>query len=568
MLLRVEKLEKTINIRKIFENISFFINEGDRVGLLGVNGVGKTTLLNILAGEDNNYEGSYFYPSRTSVFYGKQSIRYEEHKTVLQLVLDRDDVDEVHKNLISEAKHVLKRLGLSESDMHKTAAQLSGGMLTKVTLARAMCTRAEFLILDEPNNHLDMQQLEQLESFLTNYKGTVLIVSHDRKLLDNVCTRVIEMNSTGCNTYNGNYTDYVRQKDIELKTQLAKYESYKREKEKLVKIISQRKEWFKSAHTAAGQNDFWRSRAKKQFRVVKSKQMALEKLESKKVGKPKEIEKINLEFSNPSSEANIVMRVENVTKSYGDQMIFKDVNLIIKNKERYCLTGPNGCGKTTFLNIICGNDSEYDGNVIISKDRRLAYYRQLHENLNMENSIIDEIKAEGVSSNEARLLLGCFLIRGEEVFKKVGNLSVGERSKLSILKIMLSGKDILVLDEPTNHMDVYSKEKIEEALLDYEGALIFVSHDRYFLEKISTRTLAVQKHAIVEYPGGYGYYLEKSRKKDNLNNEEIKDSNSRMLLENRLSFLAGKLSDINIQPDLKQQLEEEYFEICKELRKS
>ncbi len=567
MLLRVEKLEKTIVVKKIFENISFIINEGDRVGFLGLNGVGKTTLLNIIAGEDKEYSGSFFYTDKdVSVFYGKQSPEYDMDKSVLQLVLGVDEVEAEDKDGITETVLILKRLGLNENDMDKSINQLSGGMITKVTLARAMYHKADFLILDEPNNHLDMEQLEQLEDFIKGYKGTVFVVSHDRKLLDNVCDRIIEMDRAEARSYNGNYTAYVKQKDLEIKTQMAQYESYKREKEKLKGVIVQRKEWFKSAHKAAGQNDFARAKAKKQYRVVKSKEMALKRLESKNIKKPKEFDKINLEFLKSSSEANIVMRIENITKSYGEQRILEDVSAVIKNQERYCLAGPNGSGKTTFLNIICGLDDAFYGRITVSDSVRVSYYRQLHENINLENTILEEIKDMGLSANEARLLLGCFLIRGDDAFKKAGELSVGERSKLALLKAIVSGGDILVLDEPTNHMDVYSKEKIEEALLDYDGAVVFVSHDRYFVEKMSTRILAVQNKKIIEYPGDYGYYLQKS-KSAAANREVIMDANSKMLLENRRSYLSGRLSDVNLKAEEKSQLEAEYFEICKQLRK-
>lgn len=563
MLLRVEKLAKSYNIKKVLENISFLINEGDKAGIIGVNGVGKSTLLNILAGIDRDFEGGIFYDDKgISIFYGTQELQYEPEETALEYVLQRCGIEEADKDKKGLVLKLLKELGYQEHDLHKKCHELSGGMKTKLMLASAAYMEPQLLILDEPNNHLDMQQLGQLEEQLKRFRGTMLMVSHDRKLLNNVCTKIIEISAEQCKTYKGSYDDYVRQKEVEWKEEQNKYENYVRERESLIQSVRQRRQWYEAAHKAAGQNDFWRSKAKKQARVMKAKERALEKLESNMVEKPRDVQKVNMSMTEAASAAVILARVESLNKSYGKNSVLEDVNLIIRNKERYCLLGANGSGKSTLLNLIAGVDEHYSGQIKLNPSATVGYYRQLHENLNLDNEILEEIVDAGVSANEARLLLGSFLIRGSDVFKKLSQLSVGERSRVSILKTILQKADILLLDEPTNHLDIYTREIFEEALLQFDGAILFVSHDRYFIEKIATKVLALDRGKLVEYPGDFAYYLEKSSvSKQNTNATE-----NRMRLETELSYINGRLADPRLEPEQKQELELQYFAICKELQ--
>jgi ATPase subunit of ABC transporter with duplicated ATPase domains len=563
MLLRVERLAKYYNIKRIFENISFLINEGDKVGIIGVNGVGKSTLLNIISGRDKDFEGGLYFDDKSiNIFYGTQELELNNELTAFDYVMQRCSIeacDVDNKGII--LKH-LKEWGYVQEDWYKKCNELSGGMKTKLVLAAAMYMEPQLLILDEPNNHLDMQQLEQLEVYLKKYKGTLIMVTHDRKLLDNVCSKIIEINPEECKTFNGSYSNYVVQKEIELRAYQSKYESYKRERDSLVQSVRQRRDWFAAAHKAAGQNDFWRSKAKKQAKVMKAKERALKKLEENKVDRPRTIEAVNMTLPGAVSEAVILARVENVSKSYGDVSVFKDIDLIIKNKERYCLLGANGSGKSTLLNLIGGVDEDYSGQIKLNPSAAIAYYRQLHENLNLDNEILEEIKEAGASSNEARLLLGSFLIRGNDVFKKINQLSIGERSRVSILKAILQKADILLLDEPTNHLDIYTREIFEEALLQFEGAILFVSHDRYFIEKIATKIIALDKGRLLEYPGDYSYYIEKSS--SSIDNS--KEAGSKMLLETKRSYIDGKLTNPQISQEEKTELELQYFAICRELQ--
>jgi ATPase subunit of ABC transporter with duplicated ATPase domains len=295
---------------------------------------------------------------------------------------------------------------------------------------------------------------------------------------------------------------------------------------------------------------------------MKAKERALDRLEGSKVEKLKVVQKINVSLAGTASEAGVLARVENLSKSYGQQQVLTDVSLIIKNKERYCLLGENGSGKSTLLNLIAGVDKEYSGNIKLNPSTSIAYYRQLHENLNLDNEILEEIKAAGAGSEEARLLLGCFLIRGNDVFKKINQLSIGERSRVSILKTILQKADLLILDEPTNHLDIYTREIFEEALLQFEGAILFVSHDRYFIEKIATKVFCLNKGGLVEYPGGYSYYLEKS----GLSDDDSKRAEKKMLLETEISYLNGKLTDNRLSQEEKAEMEKQYFSICRELK--
>ncbi|MDF2521792.1 MAG: transporter related [Clostridia bacterium] len=563
MLLRVEGLTKYYNIKKIFEKIDFLINEGEKTAIIGVNGVGKSTLLNIVAGADREYEGSIYWQDKDlSIFYGTQELNIPPDTLVLDFVMKSCSIDAEDSEGQGMLLKILKELGLADKDLQKRCCELSGGMQTKLILAAAIYLQPQLLILDEPNNHLDMEQLQQLEEFLKDYKGTLIMVTHDRKLLDNVCTKIIEMSTAGSKTYSGNYTSYTVQKEIELKEQQGKYENYVRERKSLIENIRQRRSWFTAAHDAAGQNDFARARAKKQAKVMKAKERALERLESSKAERPKDVQTVNLSLLGAASEAVILARVEAVGKSYGSHKILQDINLIIRNKERYCLLGENGSGKTTLLNIISGVDSNYSGAVKLNPSASIGYYRQLHENLKLDREILEEIRDTGVSANEARLLLGSFLIRGNDVFKKINQLSIGERSRISILKTILQKPDLLILDEPTNHLDVYTREVFEDALLQYDGAILFVSHDRYFIEKIATKVLRLQENRLVEYPGDYSYYIEKSQGSKTIDT----DTENKMRLETELSYVNGRLADPRISPEEKAELEARYFAICRELR--
>jgi ATPase subunit of ABC transporter with duplicated ATPase domains len=288
----------------------------------------------------------------------------------------------------------------------------------------------------------------------------------------------------------------------------------------------------------------------------------LERLENNKVERPKDVQTVDMSLLGAASEAGILARVENVGKSYGSHRVLQDINFIIRNKERYCLLGENGSGKTTLLNIIGGVDADCSGKVKLNPSASIAYYRQLHENLSLDKEILEEIRDTGVSANEARLLLGSFLIRGNDVFKKINQLSIGERSRVSILKTILEKADLLILDEPTNHLDVYTREVFEEALLQFDGAILFVSHDRYFIEKIATRIVKLESGRLIEYPGDYSYYVEKLQ-----NNKALDDSaENRMRLETQLSYVNGRLADPRLSPEEKAELELQYFAICRDLR--
>lgn len=563
MLLRVERLTKYYNVKKIFENIDFLINQGDKVGIIGVNGVGKSTLLNIISEKDKDYEGSMFWKDRgISVFYGTQELGISPEALAFDFVLQSCHIEADNSEGKGRLLKLMKELGLTDEDLRKSCSELSGGMQTKLMLSAAMYMQPELLILDEPNNHLDMEQLEQLEGFLEGYKGTLIMVTHDRKLLDKVCTKIIEISAEASKTYKGNYSEYAAQKEIELREHQAKYENYIRERKSLIENVRQRRDWFNAAHKAAGQNDFLRAKAKKQAKVMKAKERALERLESNKVERPKDVQTVNLSLIGAASEAGILARVENVDKSYGEHKVLEDISLIIRNKERYCLLGGNGSGKTTLLNIISGVDADYKGQIKLNPSAFLGYYRQLHENLSMDKEILEEIRDTGVSANEGRLLLGSFLIRGNDVFKKINQLSIGERSRVSILKTILEKPDLLILDEPTNHLDVYTREIFEEALLQYDGAILFVSHDRYFIEKIATRILKLEKRQLMEYPGDYSYYLEKSHAAKAADSK----ADNKMLLETELSYVNGKLADPRLSQEEKNELEARYFKICRSLR--
>jgi len=529
-MLKIDKLEKFYGYRQVFENITFVVNTDEKIGIVGPNGVGKTTLLNILAGEDLDFNGLIFHSEKDqSMAFVKQDLTGEDYRN------------------------------------GKEWMELSGGMRTQKALKEAFERKPDILLLDEPNNHLDYERLEELETRLKGFKGTLLLVSHDRVLLDGICTHVVELSMDGCCKYTGNYSDYVKQKELAEKKQLTEYEKYRREKSSLKNEIVRRKEWYRSAHKAAGQNDFYRSKAKKQVAAFRRKETALARLEAKNIKKPWDVERINLEFLQVEKGPEILVRSTDLEKSYGENLLFEKSDFCILRGERYNLIGKNGTGKTTLLNMIAGLDESFSGTIEISKSAKFGYYTQHHLDIEDRMTVLEAIRDKGLNEAEARTYLGSFLIRGEHVFKNVGELSVGQKSKVALLRLLLDRPDLILLDEPVNHMDVLSREKIEAALESYKGTILFISHDRRFNEKLTTKVLSIENRKIVEYPGDYNYYLEK-KQRNNVQRDSSRKGNMDMegealLLEMKISRLNSMLSDPTISNIRKEEMEKEFFDL-------
>lgn len=530
-------INKSFGIDVILKDISFTVNIGDKIGLIGKNGTGKSTLFKILSGQIPYDSGDIFMAKNMNIGYLKQDPDFDENKTIyeecipifkniidmeknlrdLELEISKYEnhdspefkklinsysnlLEEFNKNngygYKSEIRGILKGLSFKDEDFNKPIYQLSGGQKSRLNIAKLLLKKPDILLLDEPTNHLDIDAIAWLENFLKNYSGTLMIISHDRYFLDQVVGKIFEIENHSIIGYEGNYTKFVEYKKDLYENQLKKYQQQQKEIERQEEMIRR----FKQHGT------------EKLAKRAKSREKALEKIDI--VEKPTlNNYRTRIKFDTDIKSGREVLKVQNLSKSFEDSPLFSNVNFDIYRGERVGLIGPNGIGKTTLFKILLGKLDYNGGNINIGHNVFLGYFDQEQSNLNEDNNLIDEVCNENpkISIPEARNLLASFLFTGDEVFKKVGDLSGGEKSRLSILKLMLSKANFLLLDEPTNHLDLPSKEVLEEALTGYNGTILTISHDRYFLNKVATKILEMSKEGIVEYLGNYDYYVEKKR---------------------------------------------------------
>ena len=538
IVLSCTNLNKSFGIDTILENVSFTVNEYDKVGIIGVNGTGKTTLFKILSGIYGYDSGDIYLGKGVEIGYLEQNTNFHSEGTIFEEVL------EVFKDLIemetylrdlevkianessnpnskelekimneysnklekfselngygykSEAKGVLKGLGFSDEDMDKKINILSGGEKTRVLLAKLLLKNPSLLLLDEPTNHLDSEAIEWLEVFLKQYKGTVIIISHDRYFLDQVVNRVFEIHNKKLRTYNGNYSKFIELSKVEKELELKKFEDQQKEIKKQEESIDRLKAYGREKH----------------LKRARSKEKMLDKVEV--LDRPEMYrKKANIKFSPSVSSGNDVLEARDISMGYGDRTLFRNLNLNIYRGEKVALIGPNGAGKSTLFKIIMNNLQPLTGSVKLGTNVHVDYFHQEQKTLNLDNTIIDEIWNDHpqLTQTTLRTMLGAFLFEDEEVFKKISTLSGGERARVAILKLILSNSNFLLLDEPTNHLDIDSKEVLEEALLNYEGTLFTISHDRYFLNTVIDKILVLDENGITEYLGNYDYYIEKKK---------------------------------------------------------
>ncbi|MGL4797237.1 MAG: ribosomal protection-like ABC-F family protein, partial [Paraclostridium sp.] len=396
----------------------------------------------------------------------------------------------------SEAKGVLKGLGFSDEDMDKKISILSGGEKTRVLLEKLLLKNPSLLLLDEPTNHLDSEAIEWLEVFLKQYKGTVIIISHDRYFLDQVVNRVFEIHNKKLRTYNGNYSKFVELSKVEKELELKKFEDQQKEIKKQEESIERLKAYGREKH----------------LKRARSKEKMLDKVDV--LDKPEMYrKKASIKFSPSVASGNDVLETKDLSMGYDDRMLFKGLDLNIYRGEKVALIGPNGAGKSTLFKIIMNELTPLTGSIKLGANVHVDYFHQEQKTLNLDNSIIDEIWNDHPQLNQTtlRTMLGAFLFEDEEVFKKISTLSGGERARVAILKLILSNSNFLLLDEPTNHLDIDSKEVLEEALLNYDGTLFTISHDRYFLNTVIDKILVLDESGITEYLGNYDYYIEKKK---------------------------------------------------------
>ena len=528
----VIQVSKSYGAERIFDSVSFQINENDRIGLVGPNGAGKSTLLNILARREEPDEGSVALTRNTRIGYLPQVVDFQPENTLREEMLTvfadvhswENDLSELALALASPAAHedivlhekllqryadlqvrfehaggytyenrvdqVLDGLGFTREQQQSPVFQLSGGQQTRAALGKLLLQEPDLLLLDEPTNHLDLKALEWLETYLINWKGAMVVVAHDRYFLDKVVSRTIEMAFARIEEYPGNYTKYLRLREERMERRLREYEA-------------------QQAHIAHTEEFIRRYKAGQRSREARGRQKLLNRLE--RVERPQDFPEMHFEFTPVVDSGLVVVSTQKLVAGYIDGKqrteLMRVADLELLRGDCVGLLGPNGSGKTTLLRTIIGELPPLSGQVHLGHNVRIGYYSQTHTGLNAERSIIDEIRQASVLSEEgARTFLGRFLFSGEDVFKPIGTLSGGERSRVALAKLTLQGSNFLILDEPTNHLDLPSRQFLEEVLAEFEGTLLFVSHDRYFIDRLATKVWVIEDGVLIPYMGNYTEY--------------------------------------------------------------
>ncbi|QNO14578.1 ABC-F type ribosomal protection protein [Alkalicella caledoniensis] len=537
-----KELKKEIEGKILFENVNIEINEGEHIALIGRNGIGKTTLLKGILGY-TTFDGGYIQRRIPTNDWGYVVQNpYTQEKTVLSYVQSaNENLHQLKKDLVKyqedptnpiyqqgyqafielngftwelEVERVLSSVGLPKESWSLPFHTLSGGQKTRAQIARIMISNPKFLVLDEPTNHLDNQTLQWLENWLRDYPGAFLVVSHDRYFLDMVAHWTYELTEQGTNKYKGGYSQFKEQKALEFKTQWDLYKKQERQKKELKETIQRYTQWFGMALNNAKKVEdpharfAMRTRAQKHVNRFKAKEKEMERLEKDRVEKPRNKRQLKMEIVSEGFEARTLARLESVSFGYSEKIIFEKISISIKKGERIGIIGPNGVGKSTLLKLLTGHLNPQKGEIVLNPQVRIGYFAQELEGLDLQETLLDSLlKIPQMTLTQARTILGCFLFSKDEVYKKIGDLSMGEKCRVAFLRLYFSGANLLVLDEPTNYLDIDTREIIEESLLEFSGAVICVSHDRYLLEKIATSIVDL-KGGVTNFPGNYKEYIE------------------------------------------------------------
>ncbi len=590
IVLQTKNLHKYYGDNHILKNATLVINEKERVGLVGANGTGKTTLLNCISGQLEYDNGEIIKAASLSLAYLEQLPSPSEELTAWDTVMSsyshllelRNRIGDLEQQIsqagpdlgrlmdryavLTEeyernngyacenmARRILIGLGFRSDDFDRLLADFSGGQKTRINLGRLLALAPDLLLLDEPTNHLDMDSVEWLEDFLKDYPGTILIVSHDRWFLDRVASRIIQLANGQLKSYPGNYSNYLKLKAVE-------EEAEKRAYEKQQEYIKDTEEYIR------------RFKAGIKSKQARGRETRLERLEV--LERPQNTATIGVwDLSLDYESGQDVLGLREVSKSYGNLHLFTRLDFDLYKGEKVALIGPNGCGKTTLLKIINGLVQVDEGSVRIGSRVKIAYFAQQYEDLEPANTVLEEIVSNSnILAARARSLLGRMLFRGDEVFKKVGDLSGGEKGRLAILKVLLSGANFLILDEPTNHLDIESRQAVEEMLEEYSGTVLLVSHDRYLIDRVASRVAAIYNSGLQNYAGNYSYYTEKRRQletnsvhEQSKGNEKISEQQefrlkqkeaerNRKMLDNRLSKLEEKIHYLEKRKDETEEL--------------
>lgn len=527
----VRNLTMTFIERNLFTDVSFDIESNDKVGFIGANGVGKTTLFKILSGEISPTSGTVAFEKNTRIGYMQQHACnnpridiYHELLSVFDYLDDMDkeiaeithDIDTQNGNLDelvarqtdlierfermggltykSRTRSTLLGLGFSEKDFDMPVGNLSGGQRSKLCLAKLLLSKSTLLLLDEPTNHLDIASVNWLEGFLRDFKGSMIIISHDRYFLDRVTNKTIELEHHRTMYYKGSYSEFIKKKEAYNKALKNKYENDIKEIKRIEGIVEQQKRWGREHN----------------FITAESKQKEADRIKSQLVVPDSELETMRMHFEPKCESGNDVLICKNLAKSFDDKKLFDNVDIHIRKRERVFILGGNGCGKTTLFRILMGKCPQDKGEYDYGENVVVGYFDQMQQNLDLSKTAIDEVwdAFPHMTQTQVRSSLASFLFKGDDVFKSLSKMSGGERARISLLKLMLEGGNLLLLDEPTNHLDASSREELEATLSEYDGTLLIISHDRYFINKLADRVLVLSENGITEYLGNYDYYAE------------------------------------------------------------
>lgn len=602
--LNVSNLAKSYPNKTIFSGLSFNLEKGDKAGLVGLNGAGKSTLFNILTGRLRADEGKIFIPTDIKVGYLEQILSLDSDMTIYDYCLSvfedvislereiRDlekkmstekDPDKLaaimdeytrksdlyhNKNgyaMESELEGTLSAMGFAREDFNKKITELSGGQKARVELAGLLLEKPDLLLLDEPTNHLDIKAINFLENFIKNYKGTAIIISHDRYFLDATVNRMMVLEYGKLSTYIGNYTVFMEKRKKDREVRIHQYKSQQKEIERQEEIIDRLK-------------NLGGSKRKRGISQSRSRQKLLDKME--RIEKPVELsDTMNLKFTPRIQSGMDVLKVSDLRMSFDDKEIFKNISFEIYRNERAAIIGDNGVGKTTLFKLILGELFQDGGRAKLGESVNVGYFDQEQKSLNLENTIFDEIRETFpmLTNFEIRSYLAKFMFYDTDVFREISELSGGERARISLLKLMISDCNFILMDEPTNHLDIDSKEILEDAILDFEGTLLIISHDRYFLNKIASKILDMKADGMDLYLGNYDYYQEKlkemslteeekstvtktqikkERKKEKLKRDEVK------AIKKEISQIEKDMEDIDKKLKIltKESLEEGFYD--------
>ena len=544
MILACNNITKSFGEKEILHGVSFHINDNEKAAIVGINGAGKSTLFKIIVGELSSDTGEVTFSKGSSYGYLSQHQDLTSENTIYEELLStKADIlrlEESIRSLEQEMKHmegdaleqalstysrlnhefeiqngyvyrsevvgILKGLGFEESEFEKRVNTLSGGQKTRIALGKLLLRKPDLILLDEPTNHLDMNSIAWLETFLSTYKGAVVVIAHDRYFLDKVVTKVIELDHTKAQTFEGNYSTYAQKKAKQREDQIKAYLNQQREIKHQEEVIAKLKSFNRE----------------KSIKRAESREKMLDKIE--RLEKPmEESDGMNIRLEPSVTSGNDVLSVTGLAKSFGPQTLFTDLSFEIKRGEKVAIIGNNGTGKTTILKMINGIVTPDAGSIKPGVKVHIAYYDQEHQVLHMEKTLFSELQDTYpfMDNTQIRNTLAAFLFTGDDVFKQIKDISGGERGRVSLAKLMLSESNFLILDEPTNHLDIMSKEILENAIENYTGTVLYVSHDRYFINKTATKILDLTAGKLITYDGNYDYYLEHKENMERLHLQGI-----------------------------------------------